>query len=271
MQLIPAWDHLPEMAWKDKIAYLTFKFLQLPQTDCPLEHIFEPGLYIRELKIPAGTLFIGRLHRHGHRVDLLSGSVIHITENGRFRVDAPFTVHTQPGYHMVAYIMTDVVCRSIHPNAGNSCDIEALELDAFEAVETLRHAGSIVHDRNEYLPMLHSYGIDESVMQPLVETEIDQIPFPDDSHKVALGDSRIHGTGLLAKHPIEAGDSIAIARFGEKRTPAGRYANHSFDPNAKMMATEGNILLVALKAINAGEEVTVDYRESIKAALSWAA
>lgn len=150
--VIPIWDHLPEMPWRNKIAYLTYKFLQLPQVECPVEHIYEPGLYIREMKIPAGTFFLGRVHRHGHKVELISGEVIHILPDGtRRHIAEPTIVHTVPGYQMVAFIVTDVLCRSVHPNPTESRDQQALEDDYFESVESLKQYGKLVSQQMEHL------------------------------------------------------------------------------------------------------------------------
>jgi hypothetical protein len=148
MQLVPNWDQL-DLPWSEKIAYLTVQFLKLPQTECPVKEIFEKGLYIREMTIPAETLFLGRTHTHGHEVQLLSGSVIHITPEGRRQIDAPFSVHTTPGYQMVAFIITDVVCRSIHPNPTESRDGNALENDAFGSLDSLKELGNTVTKRLE--------------------------------------------------------------------------------------------------------------------------
>lgn len=142
---VPAWDRLPShLTWKEKIAYLGVQFAKLPQSECPLDHVIGHGLYIRKMSIPANTLFLGREHRHGHEVTLLSGSVILVSPEGRHQIDAPKTIHTRPGYHMVVYTLTDITAQTVHPNPGNSCDLEALELDAFHTADELTELGLIV-------------------------------------------------------------------------------------------------------------------------------
>lgn len=145
--VIPAWDQLPELSWKEKIAYLTYQFLTMGQTECPVTHQFEQGLYIRDMRIPAGTLFIGRAHRHGHVCQLLEGSVIHIGEFGRTPLKAPFEMMSIPGYHMVLFAVTDVVGRTVHPNLADSRDTDALERDIFEPVEDMRELGASLQKR----------------------------------------------------------------------------------------------------------------------------
>jgi SET domain-containing protein len=70
---------------------------------------------------------------------------------------------------------------------------------------------------------------------------------------------------------IEPGEVIGIARVGLKRTPLGRYINHSANPNATGRYANGNIEVIATRHIRGdgsllcdGEEITVCYRESVK-------
>lgn len=140
-------DSLPAMAWADKLAYLTFSFHQMEgQVQCPLEHSFEDGLYIRTIAIPKGTFFVGRIHRLGHVVDLLTGSVIHVKEKCRRLVHAPFTLTTSPGDQVCAMTLTDITARTVHPADGCD-DIEALEARYFETAQSLIDLGEQVDER----------------------------------------------------------------------------------------------------------------------------
>lgn len=136
------WDQVPEhLTWKEKVAYVAFQISLLPQVAAPVEHIFAPGVYIREMQIPAGMLFVGRAHRYGHICQLVKGSIVMITPNGKIRLDAPAQVNTVPGYHMVLYSVTDVVGRTIHPNVAECTDVEGMERDIFESAEELLALG----------------------------------------------------------------------------------------------------------------------------------
>jgi SET domain-containing protein len=48
---------------------------------------------------------------------------------------------------------------------------------------------------------------------------------------------------------------------GSSRRNLGRYANHSCRPNAEAVLRQGKIVIVALRAIAPGEEITYDYGE----------
>jgi hypothetical protein len=143
---VPALDSLPEMPWKEKLAYLTFKFLQAPQIECPLEHEFKDGQYIRNIAIPQGTLFIGRPHKLGHIVELLSGSVLHVTQQCRRIVAAPFLMTTAPEYQVCALALTDITARTVHPDTGER-DIEALETALFGSIQSMKELGEAVDTR----------------------------------------------------------------------------------------------------------------------------
>ena len=73
---------------------------------------------------------------------------------------------------------------------------------------------------------------------------------------------------------LKSGEIIAPARLDGKRTPAGRYTNHSKNPNSIMILRDNNdIDLVAKKVIkgcqggNLGEEITIDYRQALSLAI----
>lgn len=143
---VPALDDLPEMPWHEKLAYLTYMFLQMPQFECPLEHVFEDGKYIRNIAIPQGTFFVGRPHLVGHIVQLMSGSVLHVTENCRRVVAAPFSMATTPQYQVCALALTDITARTVHPDIG-SREIEVLEAHWFGPVQAMKELGEDVHNR----------------------------------------------------------------------------------------------------------------------------
>ena len=145
MKCLMELDHFP-LTWEEKLAYLTFKFLKEDQTGCPLVHLFEDGHYIREMRIPAETLFIGRPHVFGHRVDLVEGKILHIEEHQKVVRYAPFSVHTVPGYQAVFYTMSDIVGRTYHPDDGER-DTDVLENRYFEPVEKLKTLGAQVRAR----------------------------------------------------------------------------------------------------------------------------
>ena len=58
------------------------KLLELPQVDCPVLHHFGPGVYIREVRMPAGSLILGHRHRNAHTNILVAGKLKFLNEGG---------------------------------------------------------------------------------------------------------------------------------------------------------------------------------------------
>src|ERR1700688_588778 len=147
MDIVPAWDHLPAtLGWKDKICLLTYQSLRLEQQETPLKHLFEPGMYIREMSIPAGTLLTGKEHLLGHVVELVQGSVILFAPDGRHRFDAYAFIQSKPGFHAVVYTLTDVVSRTLHPNPEESRDVESLDKHWFGSGPEVIERGKLLSE-----------------------------------------------------------------------------------------------------------------------------
>jgi hypothetical protein len=87
-----------------------------PQLDCPLVHRFTPGLYIREIFMPAGSLITSVLHKTCHPFVISKGDVS-VYEEGRevARHQAPYTGVTQPGTRRLLYMHEDTIWTTFHP------------------------------------------------------------------------------------------------------------------------------------------------------------
>lgn len=95
---------------------------------CPLTHEFPPGLYVRTIKIPAGTVLTGKLHRHEHPNILQSGVVEVVTEsNGVEFLEGPLFMISKGLTKRALVAHTDIVWTTIHANPTNTRDLEALE------------------------------------------------------------------------------------------------------------------------------------------------
>jgi hypothetical protein len=137
-------ENLPPMDWKYKLAYLAYKLVQTEQADSPVKHIFIGDEYIREVSYPAGTVILGRVHTNGHLVQLVSGSVVNVTEKGREEIHGPFEFVSVPGYQVLCYAMTDIVARTVHKNPDNLTDWKALEDRDFVPASVTIEQGKVV-------------------------------------------------------------------------------------------------------------------------------
>ena len=251
------------------------ELLQYPQADCPVVHHFGPGVCIREVFMPAGTLAVGHKQKFEHLNLMLRGKVMVINDDGTAHVlAAPMIFVGKPG-RKVGYVLEDMVWQNIYAtDLKNPDDVEAhfieksedwrLDHEAkFAAEQTARAA-----DRIDYLTLIEQSGFDPELVREQVENLADLVWI--DNAVTRVSDSPIDGKGLFVTAPVKAGDVICPARIDGMRTQAGRYTNHSVFPNAKMVVQpNGDIGLVALvdfdgcKGGSIGVEATIDYRQAL--------
>ena len=267
---------LAEPQWQ---ANLEVELLGHEQADCPVVHRFGPGIYIREVVLPAGIVAIGHTQKSRHFNQMLCGKVA-IIEDGKPRViEAPAFFVGEAG-RKAGLILETTVWQNIYPNPDDCRDVDELEdrflkksdrwkLSLAEQMELQSAARQ--SDRNDFAKLLDEYRIDVELMRIQVENEDDQIPMPDEwAPYTAIRDSQIEGKGLFMSWPVDAGQVIAPARIDGMRTPAGRFVNHAEFPNCHFQKYENDdIYLVASKPIRGcsggsqGEELTVNYRQAL--------
>lgn len=100
---------------------------EFAQVECPLNHYFAPGLYAREIFIPAGTVVVGKIHRHSHINIISHGVATVVTEFGRQRMCAPFTFVSEPGTKRSLIAETDLIWTTVHSNPDELTDVDVLE------------------------------------------------------------------------------------------------------------------------------------------------
>ena len=109
----PTEEELAAASLLDRIEY---GITQLPPVDVPLTHLFTPGLYVRQMSVPAGTLITSVEHKTEHPFVLLQGSLDVISDTERIHYEAPCVGITLPGTKRLAYIIEDVVWITFHAN-----------------------------------------------------------------------------------------------------------------------------------------------------------
>lgn len=231
------------------------KFLmQHEQLDIEVNHHFSNGVYAREMHLPKDALIVGKIHRHQNLNVLSSGEVTVLSIDGLNRVMAPHTFVARPGVKRVIFAHENSVWTTIH--GTNETDVNKIEAEfiATSYDEMYLSSGRTLKDA---IGML---GTTEEELWKISTNHEDQIDFPNDVDHIKIKSSKIHGSGVFSNKKILTGETICPARIGNMRTPAGRYCNHHADANAKMeTASDGNVMLVALRDISVGEEIVTDY------------
>jgi len=117
----------PSLSPREKILRLEEIMKGMPQIELPLKHHWAPDNYGREILLPAGSIVIGKIHKHAHLNVVSYGRCIVYTEFEVMDIEAPLTFVSKPGTKRVVYSLTDVVWTTIHPNPSNTKDLEKIE------------------------------------------------------------------------------------------------------------------------------------------------
>ena len=116
------------------------KLIEQGKADCglhqtSLKHYFIPpdphfgcGTYTRELSVPKGMTFTGKIHRHSHMVFVLKGEFLVVSESGREHIKAPATWVSPAGTKRAFYALEDSIISTVHlTKHSEEQDLEAIE------------------------------------------------------------------------------------------------------------------------------------------------
>ena len=104
---------------------------------CKITHHFAPGVYAREMRIPAGCLITGRIHKTEHICILSQGRVSVSDGSSTNTYEAPCTILSKVGAKRAIYAHEDSVWTNIHPSELDDPDeIErTITADTFEELD----------------------------------------------------------------------------------------------------------------------------------------
>lgn len=113
-------------SFPQKVDALVDQMRRMEQTDCPVTHHFSPGLYLREIFMPAGTVVVGRVHKTEHFNILVQGACVIVHDDGqREELRAPKVFVSKAGVQKVLYILEDMIWMTTH--VSEETDLVKLE------------------------------------------------------------------------------------------------------------------------------------------------
>lgn len=113
------------------VAVLGHALSKLKQTECPVVHRFAPGVYLREIQMPADTVVIGKIHKTEHFNILIKGACLIVHDDGsREELRAPMTFVSGAGVQKVLYIIEDMIWQTVHVTPET--DLTKLEAELIE-------------------------------------------------------------------------------------------------------------------------------------------
>ena len=99
---------------REAVSRLEQAMLGLDQEECPVEEIFAPGVYYREIFMPAGLVVVGHEHKTKHLNIVLSGRAL-VTIDGLTQEIGPGTFVSEAGVRKALMILEDMRWATIHP------------------------------------------------------------------------------------------------------------------------------------------------------------
>jgi len=116
---------IPNVPTREQIEKFERCLSELPQVDLKVHHYFTPGMYAREMTIPAGTLLTGKVHKTIHLNIVSAGDITVWTEDGMKRITAPHTFISYPGTKRVGMTHAETVWTTLH--VTDETDLDVLE------------------------------------------------------------------------------------------------------------------------------------------------
>lgn len=99
---------------------------ELQGTEFPLTHDFFDGKYTRTIFLPAGSLLVGKLHKHDHGYTIWSGKVTVVTEAGGIEtIQGMYRGVSPAGVKRAIYVHEDTIWTVVHET--DSTDLEEIE------------------------------------------------------------------------------------------------------------------------------------------------
>lgn len=132
---------------RNAILALEATILAMPQIEIPIEHYFVPGIYLRQMTMPAGAVITGKIHRTEHYCILAKGEATLVTESGRKNIQAPMVIHSLPGVKRAIHSHSEVVWINVHHNPTNERDLNRVDeifvVDTFDQLPDFEELKSI--------------------------------------------------------------------------------------------------------------------------------
>lgn len=105
-----------------------------PAAETPVSHMFFPGLYVRTIFMPAGTIVCSKIHLTEHPFVVHKGRcVVYAEGHGASEVVAPHFGVTKPGTRRALHIIEDTWWTTFH--AIESQDLDEIEKQIIEPHE----------------------------------------------------------------------------------------------------------------------------------------
>lgn len=120
---------------RESIERLEAAMLEAPQVAIETSHVLSGGVYARTIRIPAGTLLTGLVHKHDH-VNVCVGDITVWTEQGMKRLTGHNVLPTKAGAKRAGYAHADTYWTTL--SRTDQTELAAIEDEQVENVDRLQ-------------------------------------------------------------------------------------------------------------------------------------
>ena len=211
---------------------LEASMLEQPQVSCGVVHRFGPGIYMREVTIPADTFAIGHHQNFEHMNIMLKGRVSIINDDGDLiELVAPMIFVGKPG-RKIGYIHDEMVWMNVY--STHETDVDKLEAHFVTKSDTWE-----LSEANRMLLL----GVQNEKKE---EEDLCQLPYG--NYKVKLATNARGGKSFFATADIAEGEVIAPATISGRPTVKPNYADMP-SPNVMLVKRGDDFDIVAILPI----------------------
>ena len=114
-------------AGRPEIERLEGELLKREQLEIPVTHTFAPGVYMREVRMPAGAFVIGHCHNTEHLNVVMTGRASVLMEGKVHQIVGPCVIKSAVNVRKVLYIHEDMIWATVHPT--QETDLVRLEAE----------------------------------------------------------------------------------------------------------------------------------------------
>ena len=90
-------------------------------------HLFSPGMYFRQLVIPAGLVVVSKRHARQHLCIVSKGRALVFTEDGETIIEGPHSWVSPAGAKRVLLVLEEITWSTVHRTEAT--DVESAEAD----------------------------------------------------------------------------------------------------------------------------------------------
>lgn len=116
--------------------------LQGPEIEIATEHKFAPGVYIREITIPAGVLCTGSACKQDHLSVMVRGKMRTLIDGSMVDIEGYHQWIAPSGVKRVGIALEETVWFTVHPNHDDCRDLDIIEARLYEQADMLQRRRS---------------------------------------------------------------------------------------------------------------------------------